>query len=260
MPPRDDQPPSFTSLIPGLGPVQAGPWIASLELHAPDERGRPYTLVNFVSSADGHATFAGRSRALGDRGDRELFQALRGRVDAVLAGTQTMKIERYGRLVPDPERRRRRVEAGRAPEPLAVLVSRRGRFPLDIPLFAEPEARVVGFTPVRPADLDGVRASVQVELLQGGPSDSPLAEAMATLYRDHAVRTLLCEGGPTLFGALLHAGLVDELFLTLAPALTGGDSGPSLTAGPPLDSLARLELRSLLQLGSSLYARYQVKT
>ena len=260
MAPRDEQPPSFTPLIPAVGPVQAGPWIASLELSDPDERGRPYTIVNFVSSADGHATFAGRSGALGDRGDRELFQALRERVDAVLAGTQTMKIERYGRLVPDPERRRRRVQAGRPPEPLAVLFSRRGAFPLEIPLFAEPEARVVLFTPMRPPELDGVRASVQVEQLRGGAAEEPLAELLATLYRDHAVATLLCEGGPTLFGALLHAGLVDELFLTLAPSLTGGGSGPALTAGPPLHSLARLELRSLLQRDSSLYARYQVKT
>ena len=61
----------------------------------------------------------------------------------------------------------------------------------------------------------------------------PLDAVLHTLRRDHGVETLLCEGGPTLFGALLRAGLVDELFLTLAPSLVGGASGPAVVSGPP---------------------------
>ena len=54
------------------------------------------------------------------------------------------------------------------------------------------------------------------------------------LRSDYGVRTLLCEGGPTLFGALLTEDVVDELFLTLAPKLAGGGSGPTITSGPEL--------------------------
>src|SRR5579875_1526682 len=83
---------------------------------APPER--PYTLVNFISSLDGRATFHGRSGPLGDAADREMFHALRARADAVLAGTVTVGVERYGRLIRRPEARERRRAAGTSPEPL----------------------------------------------------------------------------------------------------------------------------------------------
>ena len=49
--------------------------------------------------ADGRAAFQGRSGQLGDPADRLLFHGLRGQVDAVFAGTKTLKIERYGRII-----------------------------------------------------------------------------------------------------------------------------------------------------------------
>jgi riboflavin-specific deaminase-like protein len=252
--------PTFTSLIPAAGPVEAEPLIGALELRAAGGAAgakleRPYTIVNFVSSVDGRAAVDGRSRALGDAGDRAIFHALRERVDAVIVGASTISAERYGRIIPDSERRARRVAAGRSAEPLAVTISRTGTIPADIPLFAEPEARVVVFAGATPA-LDGVAADVRVEPLANG--DAGLPAALATLHRDYGIESLLCEGGPRLFAALLHAGLVDELFLTLSPQLAGGDSGPSITSGPPLPELAQLTIRALLQRGNSLYLRYAV--
>jgi riboflavin biosynthesis pyrimidine reductase len=229
--------------------------IARLDPPDPGDGGRPHTIVNFVSSVDGRAAFDGRSRAFSDPGDRAIFHSLRERVDAVLAGTGTLREESYGRIIPDPERRQRRVAAGLRAEPLAVVISRSGELPLGIPLFSEPEAVVVVFADGSPR-LDGVAAQVHHEPL--GHGEQGLREAMARLRLAHGVRTLLCEGGPTLFSALLHAGLVDELFLTLSPALAGGVSGPSITAGPPLEALAPLSLRGVLQHRHSLYLRYAV--
>jgi 5-amino-6-(5-phosphoribosylamino)uracil reductase len=72
------------------------------------------------------------------------------------------------------------------------------------------------------------------------------------------VRLLLCEGGPTIFGALLREDLVDELFLTLAPKLTGGGDSPAITGGPELHELCRLGLAWLLEREGALYLRYVV--
>src|SRR5581483_9258440 len=107
---------------------------------------RPYTLANFVSSVDGRATIGGRSAPLSVASDRALFHALREAVDAVMAGTGTLRVEHYGRMIKDPAARQRRIDSGLAPEPLAVVVSRSGQIPYEIPLFTEPEARIVEFT------------------------------------------------------------------------------------------------------------------
>lgn len=212
-------------------------------------------LVNFVATVDGRATFAGRSGALGDEGDRALFHGLRERADAVLVGSGTLEAENYGRILGRAERRERRVAAGRAPEPLACLVTRSGRLPTHIPLFAEPEARIVVFA-ATPLDLDGVRAQVEVVTLD--PGELTLTTVLRRLRADHRVELLLCEGGPLMFGSLLAENLVDELFLTLSPKMSGGGSSPTISSGPELPSLVPLQLGWILQREDYLYLRYLI--
>lgn len=193
---------------------------------------RPYVIANFVMSADGHTTAGKDSRRLSGPADRELFYALRERVDAVLVGTRTLAAERYKRMLPQAERRERRAAAGRTPEPLAVTVTRSGQVPRDIPLFEQ----------------EGVLVLSRVTL----------RDALATLRHQRGVETLLCEGGPTLFGALLQAQLVDELFLTLAPTLTGGAPGPAVVSGPPPEAPRQLELAAALEHDGTLFLRYRL--
>ena len=76
--------------------------------------------------------------------------------------------------------------------------------------------------------------------------------------RVRGVRALLCEGGPTLNRLLLAAGLVDELFLTVAPLLTADDREPAIVTGAPLDPPAALALRWVLRHGDELFLRYAV--
>jgi 5-amino-6-(5-phosphoribosylamino)uracil reductase len=222
--------------------------------HAPDDR--PYTIANFVASVDGRATFQGRSGQLGDDGDRAMFHGLREQAEAVMAGTRTLATERYGRILGKRERRERRVQHGLTPEPIACVVTRSGTVPLEAPLFSELEAKVVLFSPVH-VDVGGCRA--QVEVVRVDPGEMTLMTVMRHLRAEHGIRFLLCEGGPTLFGALLQEGLIDELFLTVAPKLVGGGSGPTISSGPELSELQPLQLRWLLERQGSLYVRYALK-
>jgi len=250
---------NFTRLLPDRATVEVRELAESLDLGGLAPPHRPYTIVNFVSSADGSATFRGRSGPLGDEGDRALFHSLREVSDAVLAGTGTLRTERYGRILGKPERRERRAAAGRRPEPLACVISRTGELPIDIPLFQDPEAEIVVFSPLTepPAEPPTVSARLHLEPYKAaGPG--PLASALQTLRERYDVKLLLCEGGPTLFGALLREGIVDELFLTLAPKLAGGAGGPAVASGPPLTDLAPLQIRWLLEREGSLYLRYGV--
>jgi riboflavin-specific deaminase-like protein len=244
----------YRRLLPDPGETDATAFVQSLELRNPGTaRERPYTIANFVASVDGRATIDGLSRKLSDPGDRELFRSLRERADAVLVGTATLAAENYGRMLPQAERRERRVASGRSAEPLAVTVTNSGRLPLEIPLFSDPESRVIVFSPT-PPETEHVAATVIHEPL------TSLREALDTLGRDHGVRILGCEGGPTLFGALVRERLVDELFLTLAPRLVGGASGPGVVSGPahpPPETPAQLELAGVLERDSTLFLRYR---
>jgi riboflavin biosynthesis pyrimidine reductase len=243
-------------LLPEPGTRTVGEIVTSLNLVAKAGPHRPYTIVNFVASADGRAAFQGRSGQLGGLTDRALFMGLRERVDAVFAGTGTMRTERYGRLVRDPARRRRRSAAGLRPDPLACLISRSGDVPLEIPLFEDPDSHVIVFTPTD-LDVSGVKA--QVDVVRLDPGQLTLTTMMRRLRSYYDVRALLCEGGPLVFGGLLHEGLVDELFLTLAPKLTGGGSEPAVTSGPELGELVSLELIWLLEDHGELFLRYALR-
>src|SRR5436305_13646738 len=124
-------------LLPDPRTVSIAELLTALDPAQHEGGDQPYTLVNFVATADGRTSFDGRSGPIGDDGDRQMFHGLRERADAVMAGTATMRTERYGRMARDPERRQRRVQRGLAPQPVAAIVTRSRGVPLDIPLFAE---------------------------------------------------------------------------------------------------------------------------
>ena len=90
----------------------------------------------------------------------------------------------------------------------------------------------------------------------GLPRSGGFGPMLRRLRADHNVRSLLCEGGPTVFGAMLHEGLVDELFLTISPCLAGGGMDPTITRGPELPELTALEPRWILEHEGALFLRY----
>ena len=125
----------FRRLHPDPATVDSAELLGNLCLAARAHDERPWVVTNFATTADGRATVDGRSGAIGDDGDMEVFRRLRTQVDALLIGTRTLAIEQYGRAVRRPELRAAREALGLAPEPLVATVSRSGELPLEIPLF-----------------------------------------------------------------------------------------------------------------------------
>ena len=135
-PAREPQPP-LERLLPAGEPASVAEIIAGLGLRrAPVRtRARPRVMLNMISTVDGRASLGGRSGALSDRADRELFHGLRSAVDAVLVGAGTARAEHYGRIIPDAARRAERRRRGLSEEPLACIVSARlALSPQEIPL------------------------------------------------------------------------------------------------------------------------------
>jgi riboflavin-specific deaminase-like protein len=245
-------------LHPDPGPLALDDAYAELGL---DERAeglsRPYVVANMVTTADGHASLGGRTKAISSDADRVLFHRLREQVDAVMAGTATIAIERYGPLVRDPERRERRRGRGLEPLPLAVTASRSLELPVEAPLLQDPESRLVVLTGrgAEPPPLPG-HVAVERVPVAGAERDVDLGAGLELLRARYSVRTLLLEGGPTVLGAMLEAGLVDELFLALSPVLVGGGPEPAIVEGPPLPEPAALRIESVLEDEGVLFLRY----
>jgi riboflavin biosynthesis pyrimidine reductase len=236
-------------LVPDPAPTTVS---EQLDGYRPWERpaeGRPRVAMNFASTADGRATIGGRSGEIGSDTDTAMLAGLRTRFDAVMIGAGTMRAERYGRLVRDEEKRRRREALGLPGDSLMVLVSGRLDLPWDAPLFTEP-GPVLIFTAAAQAEPPPTEATVEVVRHEGSVD---LAAALRLLREERGVRALLCEGGPRLHAELWSGDMVDELFLTLAPKLAG--AGPSILEGE-LPDVQGLDLAWLLEQDGELYLRY----
>jgi riboflavin-specific deaminase-like protein len=218
----------------------------------PPAGARPHVRVSMIATVDGRATLDGRSAGLGDEADLAMLLELRTLTDAVMIGAGTLRAEGYDRLLRDPQRRARRRAAGQDEDPVAVVLSRGLDVPWEAGLFAAPDQPVLVLTGL-PGAVPEVAAPV--ELVRLDPATP--AEALRHLHA-RGVRSLLSEGGPTMNRALLAAGLVDELFVTIAPLLTAGEDAPPIVAGPRLEVPAQLELRRVLRHGDELLLRYGV--
>lgn len=244
----------FHRLRPDPADVELADELAGVDLGAEAPPDRPYVVVNFVASVDGRAAFQGRSGALGDEADREVFHGLRTMVDAVLVGPGTLRTEHYGRLAARPERRAQREARGLAPDPLAVVVSRSGNLPWDAPLLDDAASTFIAYTH---AGVEAPSVAARVEVVPLEPVT--FAGALAHLRSHHGVSSVLCEGGPTVTSAMLGEGVVDELWLTLSPNLVGGGTEPTVTVGAPLAELARLDLVWALERESFMFLRYRLR-
>jgi riboflavin biosynthesis pyrimidine reductase len=126
----------------------------------------------------------------------------------------------------------------------AMLVALRKRF--DAVMIGHGTKRVEGYGEI------GRRLVV----VESGPEGRADLSGLLRSLREEDVQALLCEGGPTLHGSLQAAGLVDELFLTIAPKLSGGGAPPRILEGE-LDDVVPLELAWLLEQDGELFARYR---
>jgi riboflavin biosynthesis pyrimidine reductase len=186
--------------------------------------------------------------------DRALFHELRTQADAVMAGAGTVRVERYRPITKTPELRAKREREGTRADGLAVFIS--GALDLDpeLPILQDPGSRVAIVTRAT-RQLEGTRARVDY-IVQA--EDGTLTHAMRTLRTQHGVRSILCEGGPHLNSALLHEGLVDELFLCVSPKITGDGTQLASVEGVKLPEPAALELVALWEAEQHVFFRYRM--
>jgi riboflavin-specific deaminase-like protein len=215
---------------------------------------RPRVISNFVLTLDGRATIDGSSGPIGSDQDTAMLIALRTQADAVMIGAGTMRNERYARILRDPAKREARERQGLSPNPLMVIVSGSLDLPWDAGVFTDSSCRIVIFTT---SDRDPPETETAIDVVRHeGLVD--MAAALRHLREEDGIGLLLSEGGPHVHAELIQAGLVDEMFVTHAPKLAGGE-GPGLVSGLP-ETERRLELIWLVAEPETgeLFARYRV--
>lgn len=196
-------------------------------------RDRPWIYSNFVQSLDGIVSFRGKHSTGGDiarsEEDKWLMGLLRAHADAIIMGLNTLLEET--RSLPH-------LNEGRGPvyrviDPTVADLRRSLKRKPETVIFATNSAR---FDPAlyRIFDGDLVEAYVlttmlgaaklkdtRVKVIVAGETEVDLGHAVRTLRRDYGIEYLLCEGGPTFYGNLSRAGLIDEKFLTVSPVEVG---------------------------------------
>jgi len=197
--------------------------------------GRPEVLLKMAASLDGRvATRTGHSRWISGPGARALVHRWRSAADAVAVGIGTA-------VADDPMLTARDVEVPAGRTALRVVLDPHARMPLDRALLATareaPVLAVVG-AGADPGRVDALRsAGAEVDVVPGAHGPEFLGGALDALGR-RGVQSLLVEGGPTVAGALLDAGLVDVLAWVVAPMVIGGDGAPTAARGIGADAIA----------------------
>lgn len=219
--------------------------------HSRLTRGLPFVRLKLAASLDGRTALAnGDSQWITSEAARGDVQRLRARSSAILTGGATVRADDPRLTVRDSSLQM----LGRVP--LRVVLAGREPIRADSRVFREQGECLVYATDTSAPWLDAVRrAGARVEIVPGeGVANRPNLSAMLRSLASHGVNELLVESGPKLGGALLNAGLVDELVLYQALTLLGPDALP-LAALPRLKSLSRrlaLRLTDLRQVGPDL--------
>jgi diaminohydroxyphosphoribosylaminopyrimidine deaminase/5-amino-6-(5-phosphoribosylamino)uracil reductase len=199
--------------------VAAGPLAAWLHRQ---RSGRPFVTWKYAATLDGRSAAAdGTSRWITGEPARADVHRLRAESDAIVVGIGTV-------LADDPQLTTR-PDPGH--QPLRVVVDSRGRTPQDAKVRDGSAETLVVTSPYGPVDLPAL---------------------LADLARREVVSVLL-EGGPTLAGAFLRAGLVDRVVGYVAPALLGAGPAALLDAGVgTIDDAVRLHLTDVTRLGDDV--------
>ena len=251
----------------GEDPGPFGPAMASYgKLGFPSPAGRPWIYANFVQTLDGIVSLLGDEASGGDISglpeDRWLMDVLRAHADAVILGMGTLRCEQQMKRprprgpifrIMDPELRQLRSRLGRGRE-RNVLVSASADFQLtNYAVFDGVQVDATVLTTHEGArrlqeqrrisgDIPGdIRGDIGPEIpgadilaVDSSGDVIDMSQAVALLQQRYGIRYLLCEGGPTLYGSMLTAGLIDEKFLTVSPIEVGRASvyGPRPTVFP----------------------------
>jgi riboflavin biosynthesis pyrimidine reductase len=213
-------------------------------------RERPWTYANFVQSIDGVASFKGPHASGADISqsteDRWLMDLLRAHADAILMGVNTLAEETLsmpqlngGRgpvyRIEDESLRDLRTRLGRRREKVIFVTASGSINPSAYRVFDGDQMDALVLTSAAGAARLQARNGKTQVIVAGEDKTIDLPLAMRRLRQEMGIGHLLCEGGPTLYGSMARAGLIDEKFVTVSPIEIGLLVPPEQKTPPAAD-------------------------
>jgi len=216
---------------------------ALADLYAPPAR--RWLRANFVATLDGAANGPDqKSGSINTEADHVVFDLLRRMTDVVVVGAGTVRAEGYPSL-----------KAADPTAPTLVVVSHSGQVPVSVADGPPGSVLLVTRSGADARALDASRELIGEEFVLTSGADSVNLAQMRNMLEDKGFRQILCEGGPSLLGSLLKAGVVDEIDLTWSPVIVGGQH-PAIVNGPDLNVPASPAV--LLEENGSILGRWFV--
>jgi len=223
----------------------------------------PSVAVNFALTWDGKVSTRNFTPSdFSSPEDKKRLLAIRAKGDALLVGARTIAADNMSMGLPDPDLRAARLRRKQPEYPLRVILSASGNISPKLRLFTHDFSPVVIFSTNRMAQSRRAALGKNAVLHLSDSEHLELREVLATLGSVYGVESVVCEGGPSLFRALLTEGLVNEINLTLCPRIFGGMKAPTLT-GLPGDFLPKsvhCTLAKMEIVGDECFLRYRVGT
>jgi len=230
-------------------------------LRTPRSEKLPFVFSNFAITADGKIAFANRQFVpFAGKRDQEHMMELRATADAVMSGARTVDLNPATLGPGGAKYRKQRLERKLPEYNLRIIVSGSGSIDLNAEIFKHRFSPIIVLTTSRASLKTRQRLKTMGAIVKVcGPKEINFPSAFRWLRAKWNVRRLLCEGGGELHDAIIRAGLLDELHLTISPQIFGGRTAPTLADGVGFQKLgeaAQFKLKSAKRIGREMFLIY----
>jgi diaminohydroxyphosphoribosylaminopyrimidine deaminase / 5-amino-6-(5-phosphoribosylamino)uracil reductase len=221
--------------------------------------GMPWVLAKWAQTIDGRiATRNGESKWISGPAARRRVHRLRGRVDAILTGLGTVRVDDpllTAREGPPPRRLAKRILVD--PQLQIPARSRLVQSAREVPTLIACSETAYGWPSGPHKHL--VKSGIELLPLPPGPGGLDLGQLFRQLAQHHQISTIMVEAGATLLGSLFHADLIDQAVVYIAPMILGDDRAKPVASGGIAETLhqaRRLELCRVNQLAGDVELVY----
>jgi len=224
-------------------------------------KNKPFIFINCAMSIDGKISTAERRQVkISNDLDMERVDRLRASADAILVGMNTAVRDDPKLTVKSKKLRKERVKKGLPENPIKVTLGRIDDLNLDSDFMSYGNAKIILFAS-EDSDASKVEELKNKASIFLMPGERPDLKKVVKVLADLGVKRLMIEGGGTINFEFLKAGLVDELYVAVAPKIFGGKNAPTLADGEgfPAGKEVNLEFINEEKLGEILVLKYRVK-